>query len=130
MATKGLELLQVPPGVVLVKVDVMPVQNEVVPLIGAGAVPPTVKVVVTKVPRVYVIVVVPIEIDVTIPDDEPMVATEVLLLVQMPPVVVESLSVEVVPIHPFVLPVIGPIANVDRDSNRPITARAMCFVIC
>ena len=56
--------------------------------------------------RVYDTAIRPVEIPETIPVDEPMVATEVLLLLHMPPGVASE-SVVVVPAHKLVAPVIA-----------------------
>ena len=47
VAIEGLLLLHVPPGVASVSVDEVPMQNDVVPVMGAGKVPETEKVAVT-----------------------------------------------------------------------------------
>ena len=49
---------------------------------------------------------VPIETPVTTPDNEPIVATNGLRLLQVPPVVV-FVSVDVVPMHTVVIPLMG-----------------------
>jgi len=58
-------------------------------------------------PRVYAIIEVPVVSALTMPLDDPMVATVVLLLVQVPPLT-ELLNVVVVPSHKLVEPVIAP----------------------
>ena len=87
VATDGLLLVHVPPVVGSVRVVVAPTHTNGVPPIVPGAVlTVTTAVAVQMPPVVYVIVAVPAEIPVTVPEPEPMVAMAGLLLVHMPPV--------------------------------------------
>jgi hypothetical protein len=100
VATDVLLLAHVPPGVASDNESVVPMQIVAPPegLIAAGL-PLTVKVAVTKqVALAYVITAVPTETPVATPVDEPMVATDVLPLLQVPPLVA-SVKVVVAPTH-------------------------------
>jgi hypothetical protein len=79
-------LLHVPPEVVLLRLEVSPMQTCGVPVIAAGS-EFIVTAAVASVPQpvLYIITVVPELTLVNIPEEVPMVATEVLLLVQVPP---------------------------------------------
>jgi hypothetical protein len=101
------EELQVPPEVPSVNVVPELMQTAEDPPIAAGG-PLTVTVTVARQPvlSVYVIIDEPVAIPVTTPDVDPMLATAVLLLFQVPPGVA-SLSVLVLPMHRAVVPVIG-----------------------
>jgi len=93
VATALLLLLQLPPVVALLSVVVRPSQTLIVPVIEAsGGSTVNVNVVIQPVAKVYVMVVVPTRTPVTMPLLVPMVATEMSLLLQEPPVVA-SLSV-------------------------------------
>jgi hypothetical protein len=87
VAAEVLLLNQVPPVGVELSVMVVPVQTDEGPAIGVGALlTVTVVVMLQPVPSEYVIRDVPAATPQTIPLDEPMVATPVLLLVHTPPV--------------------------------------------
>lgn len=106
-AIPGLKLLQVPPVVASLNIDVPPTQTEVMPVIADG----TGKMVITTVAiqpvgKVYVIIAVPDDMPVTMPDEIPTVATTVLLLLQVPPPA--SNKAVVWPTHTMVTPVIVP----------------------
>lgn len=106
VATAGVLLVQVPPGVVLASVVVLPVQTDKDPDI-APTEALTVTVTVDAQPvdiSVYVIVAVPVDTPVTTPDEEPTVATEGVPLVHTPPGE-EEVSVPVPPGHSAVGPV-------------------------
>jgi hypothetical protein len=60
-------------------------------------------------------VVAPTEIPLTNPDDEPTVATAVLLLLHIPPGVASDNAGPRAPIHIEVIPVMGAIANAITD---------------
>ena len=86
--TAGLELLQVPPAVGFDRVVVEPRHAVGIPVIAPGDAT-TVTIAVSKQPpNAYVTIVVPGATPVMIPLAEPIVATPVLLLVQLPPAVV------------------------------------------
>ena len=104
--TDGLLLIQEPPGVGSVSVAADPIHNDDgAPLIGSGATPTlTVAVAVQPGDSVYVIVVTPADTGVTSPDVELMLATLVVLLVQVPPVLA-SFIVMVPPTHTLGAPV-------------------------
>lgn len=85
VATGSVLLLHVPPGVVLLSVVVL--QNEVTPVIGASGFTVSVTDATHPVITVYCIVVVPFDTPVTNPVTGSMVATVVLLLLHVPPVV-------------------------------------------
>jgi hypothetical protein len=95
LATAALLLLHTPPIVAEARADVLPLQILRLPVIAAGAAP-TVRtsVVIQPVDRAYVILEVPGAIPKATPLAEPIVATEVLLLVQTPPAVAEPSIVE------------------------------------
>lgn len=111
VAIAGVLLVHVPPGVVCVSVEVSPSHAESVPPIGAGA-GVTVTTLLEVQPAVseYVMVAVPgagvEDTPVTTPVDEPTVAMEVGLLVQLPPGVL-LLNVIVEPSHTVDGPTIG-----------------------
>ena len=108
VATAGTVLLHTPPGVALLSVPGVPMQMIPLPVIGAGTgVAFTVTTAVTgPEATLYVIVVVPAETPVTIPDADPIVATAGVLDVQVPPGVA-SASVVVPVTHTVNVPVIG-----------------------
>jgi hypothetical protein len=105
VATDVLLLLHVPPPVPSVKPEVLPAQKVVAPEMLAGL-PITLTVVVVKHPveNAEVIMLVPAEAPNTVPP-EFMVATDVLLLLQVLPALL--VSVEVLPAHKVVEPVMG-----------------------
>lgn len=105
VATDVLPELHVPPMMLLDKVVVAPVHTEVVPVMAAGD-ELTVTVVVTLQPvdNLYVIADVPAVTPVTVPEEDPTVATVVVPDVHVPPVVVE-LKVVVAPVQMPVVPV-------------------------
>ena len=106
VATAVLLLLQRPPPAPLVNVVVWPTQVCSMPPIAVGAVfTVTIVVAVQPVPNVYVIVAVPGATPKVIPVEDPMVATPVVLLLQVPPP--GQVSVPVVPTHMPVGPVIA-----------------------
>ena len=78
-------MLHDPPGVASVKIIVEPVHTDVGPLMAAGAGLTFKSEVTLPPPSVYVIIVVPAAIAATTPVLKPTVATEVLLLLQVPP---------------------------------------------
>jgi hypothetical protein len=83
---EGLLLLQLPPATASVSTVVLPTHTEVTPVIADGlGFTVTVVVVSQPVGKVYVIVAVPGDLPVTNPVPEPIVATAVLLLAQVPP---------------------------------------------
>ena len=99
-----------PPIVVLVSVDVDPIQIPVVPEIAAAGAFTVTTVVALVVPQafatLYVMVAVPWAIPVTTPVVLPTVATDGVLLVHVPPIVV-LVTVVVEPIHIGATPKIG-----------------------
>jgi hypothetical protein len=100
-------LLHVPKLVASVHVVVAPVQILPVPVIEAGAVATvTVITAAQAVPVAYDITDVPPETLVTKPVEEPTVATAVLLLLHVPPLI-ELLNVVVPPLHMRAVPVIA-----------------------
>ena len=110
VATAPLLLLHVPPGVGSLRQLPKPIQIPSVPVIGPGL-GFTVTVVNDIQPRGddAMIVVVPFVLPVSIPVDEPMVATVVLLLLQVTPAVA-SVNAIVLPTHTAVGPVIAAVA--------------------
>lgn len=86
VATEVVLLLHMPPPVLVLSADVVPIQIPVAPDIGAGDTA-TVTVVVAAQPveRVYVIVTVPGDTPPITPVVSPAVAIEVFALVQVPP---------------------------------------------
>lgn len=100
-----LPLAHVPPVTELLNVVVEPIQVAIVPVIaGGGGMTVTMPVTVHPVPEsLNVIVEVPAIFPVTIPEDEPMVATIVLLLVHVPEPD-ELLRTDVPPMQTFILP--------------------------
>ena len=106
VAIDALLLVQLPPATVLLSVTVAPAHTLVGPVI-AGNRFSTVTVVVEVQPvgSVYDIVALPRLDPVTTPDDEPTLATEVLLLVHVPPVMVSE-NIVAEPTQTFVAPVI------------------------
>lgn len=106
VATDRSLLVQVPPLVALFRTLVFPSQAFVVPVMAAGPVATVTKVVVVHpLAVVYVIVEVPAATGYTTPVDEVIVAFDVALLLHVPPST-SALSVDVVPVHTVVLPVI------------------------
>ena len=107
VAIPVLLLLQVPPAVALVRVVVVAGHALSVPPIPGGA-ELILTIVVALQPEAdeKLIVEVPAATPVTMPEEEPMVATEVLLLVHVPPLVA-SVSVVVWPVHTLVVPAIA-----------------------
>ena len=107
VATAVLLLCHVPPVVASCSVAVEPAHTAAVPVI-AETVALTVsrKVATQPVLRLYFIVVVPADTPVTVPEAEPMVATAVLVLLQVPPEVA-SLNVVVKPTHTVEVPEIA-----------------------
>ena len=101
-------LSHVPPAGEELNAVVKPMQTFSVPVIGAGlGLTVIVVVFIHPVPRVYVITVVVLGTNpVTIPDDDPTVASTILLEPHVPPAGVEF-KVVVKPTHTFVIPVIG-----------------------
>ena len=92
-------LLHVPPPVVLLSVVTDPAHKVAVPLIAAGAATTDVtRVAMQPVLRAYVILVVPVTRPLTTPVVPSIVATVVLLLLQLPPVVALA-SVALAPTH-------------------------------
>jgi len=101
-------LLQVPPVVVLASVVVCPTHTLGLPVLPASpAFTVTIAVRVQLLPTVYVMMEVPVAMGVTTPVEEPIVATEVVPELQVPPVVVD-VRVLVFPIHNDRDPVIAP----------------------
>lgn len=95
--TAALLLVQVPPGVVELSTVVKPVHTVLLPVIAAGrGLTVTTAVRVQPLVPKQVIVAVPVATPVTTPDEEPIVATVVLLLLQVAPTLV-VLSVVVDP---------------------------------
>ncbi len=104
--TAVLLLIHVPPDVVFVNVVDDPSQRTNVPAIAAGFELTVAMVVLLQpVASVYVIFDVPAVTPVRAAFDEPIVATAVVLLLQVPPAGV-ALSVVVIPIHVCVVPLI------------------------
>lgn len=86
VATDVLPLIHVPPGVVDVSVVVRATHRPRLPVMLAGVALTVIDLVTAQpAPREYVIVTVPEITPLTIPDREPAVAIDVLLLVQRPP---------------------------------------------
>ena len=108
VAMATLPLVQLPPGSVLLRAVVPPIQAVCDPVIPAGA-GLTVIVVVAVHPEVSVnvIVAVPAEMPVTRPEAEPIVATDGLLLVHDKPPEVGSVRTVVNPVQIAVLPEIA-----------------------
>ena len=103
-----LVLLHVPVAGLLLSVVVAPAHTAIVPLIGAGSGFTVITAYCcVSVGRVYVIVVVPASMPVTIPVDAFMVPTAVLPLVHVPPVG-EQCSAVAEPLHTVIVPVITP----------------------
>lgn len=86
-ATEAFPLVQVPPVTLLVNVPVLPAHIDMRPPIVAGAAFTVTVAVVLHAPTVYVITAVPAATPATIPEEEPTVATSVLPLLQVPPLV-------------------------------------------
>jgi hypothetical protein len=107
VATPVLPLVHVPPGVMSPSVVVVVAQRPVVPngAVG-GAFTVTTVVAIFPLPMAYVIVVVPADTPYTIPEVLPTVATDVVLLLQLPQVPA-SVSVVVAPAHALVVPVMA-----------------------
>jgi len=99
IATPVLLLNHVPPDVVFASVDIDPSHTLNVPVIAAGlAFTVIVSFLEHPVARVYVILVVPVVTPVSIPEHDPIDATPVALLTQVPPAgVVETVVVK--PVH-------------------------------
>ena len=107
MATAVLLLLQAPPGVASLNERPDPAHSEEAPPVMAPGMPVTVISTVLYEPDTeYVMVAVPAAAPVTTPLDEPMVATPVLPLVQVPPAD-GSVSVTVAPWQTNANPAIG-----------------------
>ena len=107
VANAVLLLLHVPPGVATVNVVVCPTHTLLAPLTDVGgATIVTVRAAMQLVESVYVIVAVPVVMPFTTPDEEPMVATDGLPLLQVPPEVA-SLSMVVMPVQAYANPDIG-----------------------
>ena len=102
-------LLQIPRADVLLNVVVEPVQTVAVPVIVEGVVfTACIRVAaVQPLPKVYVIIVVPAVTGVIVPDELPIVATAVALLLQFPPAS-GSVSVSVLLVHTTEGPDIAP----------------------
>lgn len=100
-------VLQVPPDVALLNVVVLPTQTDVVPVIVAGSAL-VVKMIVVRQPvgSVYDMLLVPAETAVSAPVTDAMVATLVVALLHVPPVVVLA-SVVVLPAQATSVPVIA-----------------------
>ena len=98
VATVVVALLQVPPGVVSIRIAVPPAQIVVGPDTGDTAGSTVTDLVTTEVPDVYVIVTTPVETPVTvpIPGIPVAVATAGLLLLQVPKVVMPPAAVSVI----------------------------------
>ena len=107
VATAGLLLLHQPPDVASVSVVLVPVQIFVMPDIDAGGVTTSTVCVARQAPELYEydMVTIPVPTPVTTPD-VPTVALDVLLLLQVPPVV-ESPRDVVDPTHTVSTPRIG-----------------------
>ena len=106
-AIEGSLLVQLPPIVASLKIVFLPTQTVVVPVIGAATgLTSMVAVVAHPMPEVYVAVAIPPDTPVTIPEAEPMVAINVLLIAQLPGPAA-SVNVPVEPTHTFVAPDIG-----------------------
>jgi len=103
VATPVLLLLHVPPDVVELSVVLLPAQMLVVPVIEAGVLFTVNVEVAIQLPILYVIVAVPAPAPVAVPVDEPIVATPVLLLLQVPPLT-ELVSVELPPTQTDIVP--------------------------
>lgn len=105
VATDVVPLVHVPPGVASVSGVVAPAHADESPLIPDMGL--TVTVVVVKHPdSVYVIAGVPVAMPETTPEEEPTLASEVLLLVHVPPGKASPKAV-VEPTHTLVVPVIA-----------------------
>lgn len=108
VAIPVLLLLQLTPVEVVDNVIVLPTHTSVGPVIEAGSgLTVTIVVEVQPVPIDVVIVAVPADCPVTIPVNEPTVATVTSLLLQLPPELVE-VSVVVCPTHTVAVPVMAP----------------------
>ena len=106
VATAVLLLVQTPTPA-LNKVVVLPTHTDVIPVIGAGkGLTNSVVVAMQLVLKVYVIIAVPALTPDATPLKEPIVATAMLLLLHVPPIVA-SLSVVVLPTQTAVTPVIA-----------------------
>ena len=107
VATVVVLLLQIPPPVEQLNAEVVAMHNPVAPVMAAGDVfTVTAVVILHPVDNIYVIVAVPADIPLTMPVVRATAATDVLLLVQVPPPA--SLSAVVVPEQSFVTPEINP----------------------
>jgi hypothetical protein len=104
VATPGVPLIQVPPPP-SVNVTEDPTHTLPGPEIDDGNIfTVSIAVLIQPVGRVYVIVVLPAIPVVTVPDDDPIVATLVLLLVQVPPVIASVNVVVAPPAHKLSVP--------------------------
>jgi len=104
VAMAALLLTQVPPDAASVRLVLVPTHTLVLPVIAVGVrLTVTVVVVLHPVDNAYVIVAVPAPAPFTIPVLEPTVATNVLLLLQVPPTVA-SVKADEVPVQMPVLP--------------------------
>jgi hypothetical protein len=100
-------LLQVPPLTAWLSEVVVPGQADKVPVMADGVAATVTTAVATQpTPIEYVMVAVPMDMPVTIPVEDPMVATPGALLLQLPPAVA-SARVVVEPTQVFSVPVIG-----------------------
>ena len=102
-ATDALLVVHEPPETISLRLSVPPAATVAPPRIGPAAGLTVNVIVAIAVPTMYVIVHVPAETPVTIPVEEPTVATAVLLLLQTPPAV-ESVSVRVPPTQALGVP--------------------------
>src|SRR4051812_36472096 len=106
-ATKVLLLLHTPPPVPLLNADVVPTHMPVAPTIADGnGWTVTVALVWHPVGSVYFTVAVPAVTPSAIPLPDPIIATDVLPLLQVPPLRA-SLNVVANPVHAFLFPAIG-----------------------
>jgi hypothetical protein len=121
VATAGFVLIQVPPRLASFSVENCPVQTAALPVIGATRLT-TLNAMVELQPVIPVklMVVVPVVMPVTMPD-VPIVATDGLLLLQVPTTVV-SVRVTVEPAQTPLGPTIGPgAAEIDSVTDGDIT---------
>ncbi len=113
VATAGVALLHVPPEVELVSVEPLPIHEDNDPDIAAGsALTVNTAPVAHPFDKVYDIIEVPAETAATTPEELPIVATEAVALVQVPPEVV-LVSVEPLPTHAANEP--------DMEAGKPFT---------
>jgi hypothetical protein len=107
VATPELLLLQVPPVVASATVVLLPAHTAAVPVIADGTgLTVTTLVTLQLVPREYVMIAEPSATPPTMPVAAPTVATDVLLLLQVPPPA--SVSAIVLPRQALLLPAMGP----------------------